>query len=65
MLFSFTQNKKRLLFPFLLLLVWIILYRYLRPAADWFIYDLAGLEKGKRLTESMRFFIFELPKVLL
>ena len=32
---------------------------------DWLIDSVFGLEKGTHLTETLRFFIFELPKVLL
>ena len=47
------------------ILAWFVLYHNLQTIADWFI-DLAlGLEKGKHLTEALRFFIFELPKVLM
>jgi uncharacterized membrane protein YraQ (UPF0718 family) len=49
----------------LLLPVWYLVYRNLQPLTDWFIDVVLGLEKGTRLTESLRFFIFEMPKVLM
>lgn len=49
----------------LLLPVWYLVYRNLQPLTDWFIDRALGLEKGTRLTESIRFFIFEMPKVLM
>jgi uncharacterized protein len=49
----------------LLLPVWFITYHYLQPVTGWFIDDVLGMAKGARLTEALRFFIFEYPKVLL
>ncbi len=71
--FFFTRNKKvqsitlsrKLLIPLLLLPVWYMVYHSLQPVTDWLIDDVLGLTKGARLTEALRFFVFELPKVLL
>jgi len=49
----------------LLLSIWIFIYYNLKPFTDWLINSALDLEKGKRLTEALRFFFFELPKVLL
>jgi uncharacterized protein len=57
--------NKNIIIPLLLLPVWYIMYHYLQPLTDWFIDSVLGLEKGKQLTEALRFFIFELPKVLM
>lgn len=48
-----------------LLPVWILTYSNLQPLTDWFIDTTLGLTKGAHLTEALRFFIFEFPKVLL
>jgi len=58
-----TNNKIWL--PVLLLPVWYFIYHYLQPLTDWLVDTLIGLDKGNRMTEAIRFFIFELPKVLL
>jgi len=42
-----------------------MVYHSLQPVTDWLIDDVLGLTKGARLTEALRFFVFELPKVLL
>ncbi len=42
-----------------------MVYHYLKPITDWLIDSALGLEKGTRLTESLRFFIFEVPKVFM
>jgi uncharacterized membrane protein YraQ (UPF0718 family) len=57
--------KNKSLIPFILLPVWFVLYHYLQPITDYLIDSILGLEKGSHLTESIRFFIFEVPKVLL
>jgi uncharacterized membrane protein YraQ (UPF0718 family) len=63
---NFTNaSRSKIALPFALLPVWIVLYHYLQPLSDWLVYDIANLEKGGHLTESIRFFIFEFPKVLL
>ena len=71
--FVFTRNKlflsmklnRKLLVPLLLIPVWYLVYHNLQPVTDWLIDDVLGLTKGARLTEALRFFVFELPKVLL
>jgi uncharacterized membrane protein YraQ (UPF0718 family) len=64
MIISLKLNKKFivliLLFP-----LWYLAYRFLQPVTDWLIDSVFGLTKGSHFTEALRFFIFELPKVLL
>ena len=57
--------NKKIVIPLLLLPFWYLAYHYLQPITDWFIDSILVLEKGNRFTESLRFFIFELPKVLM
>jgi uncharacterized membrane protein YraQ (UPF0718 family) len=45
--------------------IWFALYHYLKFFADFLMDDVFGLQKGLHLTESLRFFIFEVPKVLM
>jgi uncharacterized protein len=59
------KKRKEIWLVIVLLPVWILIYLNLRPATDWLINAAFDMEKGKRLTEALRFFIFELPKVLL
>jgi len=56
---------KRLWIPFALLPAWYLIYHNLQPLSDWLVDSVLGMEKGSHLTESIRFFVFELPKVLL
>lgn len=48
-----------------LLVIWIIIYQYLKPVTGYLTDHVLGLEKGKHLTEAIRFFIYEFPKVIL
>ena len=56
---------KKLIFPVLLLPVWIIIYLNLESAADFIIYSILKMEQDRHLTEAVWFFIFEVPKVML
>lgn len=59
------MSNKKIIIPLLLLPVWYLIYHYLQPVTDWLIDIAFGLTKGSPLTEALRFFVFELPKVLL
>jgi len=52
-------------FYIFLLPLWILYYWNLKIIADFLIYDFAKMEEGKHLTESIWFFVFEVPKVML
>jgi uncharacterized protein len=51
--------------PVVLIGIWFLIYLNLKPMTDWFVNDLLKLTAGKHLTETLRFFIFEVPKVLM
>lgn len=51
--------------PVLLLPLWVLVFINLENIANFLIYDLIGLEEGKHLAESIWFFLFEVPKVML
>jgi uncharacterized protein len=57
-------NRKNLIALFLLP-VWFLIYHFLKPVTDWLVDDIFGMAAGTHLTEALRFFIFEVPKVLL
>lgn len=57
--------KKNNLIPLLLLPVWFLVYHNLQSLTDWLIDTELNLAKGEHFTESMRFFIYEFPKVML
>jgi len=45
--------------------VWVLLYVNLKPLTNWIVDQVFNLKEGAHLTEALRFFIFEFPKVLL
>lgn len=57
--------NRKLWLPVLLLPIWYLIYHNLQPVSDWLVDSVLGMEKGAHLTESIRFFIFEVPKVML
>jgi hypothetical protein len=59
------KTNKTIWMVMLLIIAWILIYFNLQPATDWLINSVFYLQKGKHLTEALRFFIFELPKVLM
>jgi len=55
----------RRLLPLLILPLWFLLYFNLRWLTDRLVFDIIGMTPGKHLTETIRFFIFEVPKVMM
>lgn len=59
------QNNRAIWLPVVLIPVWFIIYHNLQNIVNWFIDEVLGLKKGEQLTEAIRFFVFEFPKVML
>jgi uncharacterized membrane protein YraQ (UPF0718 family) len=57
--------NRHIFWTLLALPVWYLLYANLQRIADWIVELLPGMSTGAPLTEAVRFFIFEFPKVLL
>ena len=53
------------LIPSLLVPLWVILYWNLQQISNFIIDDIFRMETGAHLTETLRFFIFEVPKVMM
>jgi uncharacterized membrane protein YraQ (UPF0718 family) len=49
----------------LLILLWFPIYLLLDDMVDFLLFNLAGLERGLHLTESLWFFLYEVPKVMM
>lgn len=64
-LIAINQEMNGWFFPALLFPLWILIYWNLQNFANFIIDDLFGMTSGKHLTETLRFFIFEVPKVML
>ena len=59
------KSNKNVIIPLVLIPFWYIMYVNLQPVTDWLIDTVLGMTKGSHLTEALRFFIFEFPKVLM
>jgi hypothetical protein len=57
--------KSNIWLPALLLPVWYLIYRNLQPVTDWLIESVFGMTEGEHFTEALRFFVFEVPKVMM
>jgi len=49
----------------LAVMAWLAAYNVIQPLANWITYTLAGLPAGSRLGESVAFFLYDVPKILL
>jgi uncharacterized membrane protein YraQ (UPF0718 family) len=57
---------KNKIVPLLILIpVWIILYKYLQEIADFIVFRIFQMAPEKHMTETLRFFIYEVPKVMM
>ncbi len=59
------QNKYILFLPVLMLTLWFYIYINLEPWTNYITFSFLKFGKDSRLAETIRFFIFEAPKVLL
>lgn len=60
-----TSLRRELWLPLLLLSIWMALYLALAPLSNLIVDKLLVLERNAHLTEAIRFFLYEVPKVLL
>jgi len=49
----------------LIIAVWFALYNLIQPLANWITYSLLRLQAGSHLGESVAFFLYDFPKILL
>ena len=50
---------------FLAVVAWLVAWFAAAPFANWFAFELLGLEEGSHLGEAVAFFVFDVPQVLL
>jgi len=62
---ALNKNMNGWLLPLFMLPIWFMLYFNLQNISNFIIDDVVQLSPGKHLTETLRFFIFEVPKVIL
>ena len=60
-----SRVKNKIVLVLLLISIWIILYKYLQEISDFIVFHLFQMTPEKHLTEAVRFFIYEVPKVLM
>ena len=46
-------------------LAWLLAYNIIHPLADWISYSALGLARDSRFGESLAFFLYDVPKILL
>ncbi len=46
-------------------IIWLLLWPQLQNISDWLTYDLIGLQPDTRLGESVNFFFYDVPKILM
>jgi len=60
-----TPQKQLIIYTVLLTMAWVFAYNLIQPLANWLSYTLLGLEHDSRLGESLAFFLYDVPKILL
>jgi uncharacterized protein len=62
-----TQHDNKRVFAILAtaLVAWLITYNLIQPLANWISYSVIGLARGSHLGESIAFFLYDVPKILL
>jgi uncharacterized protein len=58
-------DRKIFLKLFLVLALWVLAYNVIQPLADWVSYSAFGLARDSHLGESLAFFLYDVPKILL
>ena len=62
----FPHTNKRIFFTLgLAVIAWLVAYNIIQPLADWISYSLLGLAPDSHLGESVAFFLYDVPKILL
>ena len=60
-----SRIKNKLVLVLLLIPIWVFVYKYLKEISEFIVFRILHLTPEKHLTESLRFFIYEVPKVLM
>ena len=60
-----SKAKNNIVLLLLLITVWIILYKYLQEIADFIVFRIFQMAPEKHMTETLCFFIYEVPKVMM
>jgi hypothetical protein len=60
-----SSNRKLYITLIVALVAWLFAYNIVQPLADWVSYTALGLAPDSRLGESIAFFLYDMPKILL
>lgn len=58
-------NKRLFVNLTIAIIAWLIAYNIIQPIADWIAYSALGLARDSHLGESLAFFLYDVPKILL
>ncbi len=59
------SNKRLFVSLAFVVAAWLVAYNLVQPLADWISYSTLGLARDSRLGESVAFFLYDVPKILL
>lgn len=59
------SNKRLYVYMFFAALIWLAAYNVIQPLAEWISYTALGLARDSRFGESLAFFLYDVPKILL
>ncbi|MFZ3056348.1 MAG: permease, partial [Smithella sp.] len=61
------SEKKKINYyiPFVLIPLAVVIYIFLEQGVDFLVYGILNLDKNSHLTESIRFFLYDTPKVFI
>ena len=58
-------NKRIFVLSGVAALAWLVAYNVIQPFANWISYSALGLERDSHFGESLAFFLYDVPKILL
>jgi len=62
---STPSNKRLFVILAAVVIAWLAAYNIVQPLADWISYSALGLARDSHLGESLAFFLYDVPKILL
>jgi uncharacterized membrane protein YraQ (UPF0718 family) len=62
---SSPSNRQTIFFLSILTIVWLIAYNLIQPLANWISYSALRLPQDSQLGESLAFFLYDVPKIML
>ena len=60
-----SRIKNKIVLVLILIPIWIVIYKYLHEISDFIVFRVFQMTPETHMTETIRFFIYEVPKVLM